>query len=102
MRGEAAIGKSALVDRAAASAMARGMTVLCTTGSESEAHLPFAGLHQLLQPLLADLGRLPGPQRLAVEAAFGLSDAAAPDLFLIALATLELLGEAADRQPVLV
>ena len=80
---------------AAASAGARGMAVLSTTGTQSEAHLAFAGLHRLLQPLLRELGRLPGPQRAAVEAAFGMSDGAAPDLFFIALATLELLGDAA-------
>jgi len=63
--------------------------------------LPFAGLHQLLQPLLTGLDGLAAAQRGAVQAAFGLTDAAAPDLFLIALATLDLLADAADRSPLL-
>jgi hypothetical protein len=70
--------------------------MLAISGAQSEAHLPFAGLHQLLQPLLGQLDALPSPQRAALEAAFGLSDTAAPDLFLIALATLNLLAEAAQ------
>lgn len=101
VRGEAGIGKSSLLAAASSSAAARGSVVLGTTGVQSEAHLPFAGLHQLLQPLLADLDGLPGPQRAALEAAFGLSQDAAPDLFLIALATLELLGDVAGRAPLL-
>jgi DNA-binding CsgD family transcriptional regulator len=61
--------------------------------------LPFAGLHQLLHPFLGHLDALPAPHRGALEAAFGLTDAAAPDLFLIALATLDLLGDAAASSP---
>ena len=79
----------------------RGMAVLATTGVESEAHLPFAGLHQLLRPALPRLGRLPEPQRAAVEAAFGMTDAAAPDFFLIALAALDLLSDMATSRPLL-
>lgn len=101
VRGEAGIGKSALLEAVAADAQARGMAVLATSGVEAEAGLPFAGLHQLLQPLLGGLGALPGPQRAALEAAFGVAEVAAPDLFLIALATLELLGEAAAQAPLL-
>lgn len=67
----------------------------------SRRSLPFAGLHQLLQPYLGEFGRLPAPQRAALEAAFGISVEAAPDLFLIALATLDLLGDVAERAPVL-
>ena len=63
--------------------------------------LPFAGLQQLLQPLLAQLETLSPPQRAALEAAFGLVDSAAPDRFLIALATLDLLVEAAQSAPLL-
>ena len=66
-----------------------------------ESHLPFAGLHQLLQPLLAQLDILASPQRAALEAAFGLTDSAAPDRFLIALASLDLLVEAAQPAPLL-
>ena len=101
VRGEAGIGKSSLLEAANRSAGARGMVVLRTIGAQSEAHLPFAGLHQLLQPLLADFDKLPPPQRTALEAAFGMAETAAPDLFLIALATLDLLGDVAERAPLL-
>ena len=101
VRGEAGIGKSALLGTASRSASARGMVVLTASGAKSEAQLPFAGLHQLLQPYLGELGKLPQPQRAALEAAFGISEEAAPDLFLIALATLDLLGDVAEQAPVL-
>ena len=101
VRGEAGIGKSTLLDFAAAHARSGQMSVLTTTGLQSEARLPFAGLHQLLRPILDDVQHLPGPQRHAVEAAFGISDSAAPDFFLIALATLNLLSETATRAPLL-
>ncbi len=102
IRGGPGIGKSSVLAAARGSARARGMVVLTTTGVFSEAQLPFAGLHQLLQPLLADMAKLPPPQREALSAAFGKTAAAAPELFLIALATLELLADAAARAPVLV
>ena len=98
VRGEAGIGKSSLVADTAKRAAARGMRTLAIAGAQSEAHLPFAGLHQ---PLLGQLDVLPSPQRAALEAAFGLSDTAAPDLFLIALATLNLLAGAAQPAPLL-
>jgi DNA-binding CsgD family transcriptional regulator len=102
VRGEAGIGKSTLLTAARCKADAAGMVVLSAAGVQSESHLPFAGLHQLLQPLLGDLDALPGPHRVAIEVAFGMTDGAAPNPFLIALATLELLGEAAARSPLLV
>jgi hypothetical protein len=77
------------------------MRTLVVTGVQSEADLPFAGLHQLLKPLLGQLNVLPSPQRGALKAAFGLIDSAAPDLFLIGLATLDLLVEAAQPAPLL-
>ena len=101
VRGEAGIGKSALLLDTAAVAAARGMRILRTAGVESETHMPFAGLHQMLLPLRTEIGELPAPQRDALGAAFGLTDARVPDLFLIALAALNLLGEAAARSPVL-
>jgi DNA-binding CsgD family transcriptional regulator len=101
VRGEAGVGKSALLEAARRMASSRGMAVLATTGVESEAHLPFAGLHQLLRPALARLDRLPEPQRAAVQAAFGMTDAAAPDFFLIALAALDLLSDMAASRPLL-
>jgi DNA-binding CsgD family transcriptional regulator len=96
VRGDPGVGKSTLLAAAQARAAEHGVAVLSTSGVESEAHLPFAGLHQLLRPARPELGRLPTRQRGAIEAAFGLADAEAPDFFLVALATLELLGDAAS------
>jgi DNA-binding CsgD family transcriptional regulator len=101
VRGEAGIGKSSLVAESGRHAAARGLRILAIQGAQSEAQLPFAGLHQLLQPLLTQIGVLPPPQRSALEAAFGVSDAVTPDLFLIALATLNLLVETARPAPLL-
>jgi DNA-binding CsgD family transcriptional regulator len=102
VRGEAGIGKSALLAAAAQTARDRGARVLATAGVQGEMHLPFAGLHQLLQPFLGSLDKLPTPQRHALQAAFGMTDLATPELFLIALAALEMLAEAASRTPLLV
>ena len=102
VRGEAGIGKSALLAAASRSAQQAGMTVLRTTGVQSEARLPFAGLHHLLLPVLGQIDRLPAPQRDALLSAFGMKEAAAPDRFLIALAVLELLSEVAERTSLLV
>ncbi|WP_045739959.1 ATP-binding protein [Actinoplanes rectilineatus] len=102
LRGDAGIGKSALLSRATEVAGKSGVRVLSTTGVEAESHLDFAGLHQLLSPVLDLVEELAGPLRTAILTAFGLAAAAPPDLFLIALASLGLLAEAAARQPVLV
>jgi DNA-binding CsgD family transcriptional regulator len=99
VRGEAGVGKSALLAVAGERADAQGVLVLSATGVECETQLPFAGLHQLLQPLISGVDRLPSPQRDAIRAAFGMTTAAPPELFLIALATLELLSEAAEEVP---
>jgi predicted ATPase len=101
VRGEAGIGKSALLAAAEERARDRGVGVVSTTGALSEAQLAFAGLHQLLAPLLGGLDQLPDPQRRALEAAFGLSEGHAPDLFLIGLATLGLVAERAAETPLL-
>jgi DNA-binding CsgD family transcriptional regulator/tetratricopeptide (TPR) repeat protein len=98
--GEAGAGKSALLAAAAGMAADRGMLVLSTAGVQSETNLPFAALHQLLRPVLAQVSNLPAMQREAMQAAFAMTDAAVPDLFLIALATLELLSEVAGGSPV--
>jgi DNA-binding CsgD family transcriptional regulator len=95
------VGKSALLGEAAARAADRGMLVLRVTGVQSEAWLAFAGLHYLLRPALGHLDQLAAPQRHAIQAAFGLSDGPAPDMFLTALAVLDLLAESAARAPVL-
>ncbi|MBB5867567.1 DNA-binding CsgD family transcriptional regulator [Allocatelliglobosispora scoriae] len=95
LRGEAGIGKSALLRAARGIARDSGMLVLSTSGVEAESVLPFAGLHTLLRPLLARAEDLPGPQREALLAAFGMAEAATSDLFLIALAALNMLVDAA-------
>ena len=97
--GEAGIGKSAVLSTASLIAGDRGMSVVSTSGVRSEIDLPFAGLHQLMRPWLGQLERLPPLQRNAISAAFGISGSAAPEPFMIALAALELLGEAASRTP---
>jgi DNA-binding CsgD family transcriptional regulator len=101
VRGQAGIGKTALLEAASGRAAERGMLVLATTGVQSEAHLPFAGLHQLLHSIITGAESLPTPQRTALLAAFGMTDVAAPDLFLIALAALELLADTAAGSPLL-
>jgi len=101
VRGEAGIGKSALLAAAKERALHRGVTVVSTTGALSEARLSFAGLNQLLLPLLGGLDLLPDPQRRALEAAFGIAEGDAPDLFLIGLATLGLVAERAAETPLL-
>lgn len=100
IRGEAGIGKSALLREARRSAGERGIRVLATTGVQSEAHLPYAGLHQLLRPELSKLDQLPAPQRRALLGAFGI-DEADTSVFLTGLATLTLLSETASETPVL-
>jgi DNA-binding CsgD family transcriptional regulator len=97
VRGEAGIGKTALLDYVAG--RASGCTVLRAAGVESEMELAFAGVQQLCAPLLDRLDRLAGPQRAALETAFALSEGEPPDSFLVALAVLSLLGEAAEEQP---
>jgi len=100
--GDAGIGKSALLAAARERAGRLGWQQLPVTGVENEAHLSFAGLHQLVSPILDQADRLPRRQRDALLAAFGLVDDRAPDRFLTALATLELLVEAAEQRPLLV
>ena len=97
LRGEAGVGKSALLDYLLESAT--GCRIARAAGVESEMELPFAGLHQLCAPMLEHLDRLPGPQGDALGAAFGLRDGDAPDRFLVGLATLTLLAEVAEHQP---
>ncbi len=102
IRGEPGIGKSTLLMAASERAQALGLTVLSANGVESEAQLPFAGLHQLLLSSLGLVNRLAGPQRDALEMAFGLvPPSGAPDVFLVGLATLGLISELAAEAPVL-
>lgn len=76
--GEPGIGKSALLKEASTRAQGRRMPVLVTTGVQTEAQLPFAGLHQLLQPVLGQVDVLAARQRDALLAAFGMADAPPP------------------------
>ncbi|MEV7924286.1 AAA family ATPase [Kitasatospora sp. NPDC088779] len=101
LRGEPGIGKTALLDHAVGRA-GEAFRVIRAAGVEYEAELPFAGLSLLLAPGLDRLHALPGPQRRALEAAFGLSEESAPvDRLLVGLATLGLLAELATEQPLL-
>jgi DNA-binding CsgD family transcriptional regulator len=97
VRGEAGVGKTALLDYVAEEAS--GCRIARIGGVESEMELAFAGLHQLCAPMLDGLNGLPGPQRNALRAAFGLHDGDAPDRFIVALAVLSLLAEAAEVEP---
>src|SRR5438270_4559507 len=97
LRGEAGIGKTALLDHAVETAS--GCRVARVTGVESEAELSFAGLHRLCRQMIDRLHRLPGPQRDALASAFGLTAGAAPDRFLVGLAVLSLLADVAEEQP---
>ncbi len=99
LRGEAGVGKSALVEYLVGRAR-QGSRIARAAGVESEMELAFAGLHQLCVPMMGHLDRLPGPQRDALAIAFGLSpQASAPDRFLVGLAVLSLLAEVDEEQP---
>jgi hypothetical protein len=94
VRGEAGVGKSALLEYLARNAS--DCRIARAAGHEYEMELAYAGLHQLCAPLLDLRERLPGPQRDAVAAAFGLSAAPAPDRFLVGLGVLGLLSMVAE------
>ena len=97
VRGEPGVGKSVLLDYLAG--RASGCRVVRAAGVESEMELAFAGLHQLLAPVLDRVGRLPGPQREALRTAFGVSAGPVPDRFLVGLAVLGLVSEVAAERP---
>jgi DNA-binding CsgD family transcriptional regulator/tetratricopeptide (TPR) repeat protein len=99
IRGEPGVGKTALMRHCAAKA--EGFRCAQLSGVESEMELPLAALHQLCAPLLGDLDALPPPQQGALRVAFGLAAGAPPDAFLVGLATLSLLAEAAASGPFL-
>jgi DNA-binding CsgD family transcriptional regulator/tetratricopeptide (TPR) repeat protein len=99
VRGEAGVGKSALLEYVAGAAA--DMRLARAVGVESEMELAFASLHQLCAPLLDRLEGLPGPRRDALGVAFGLRAGGAPDRFLVALAVLTLLSEVAGERPLL-
>ena len=97
LRGEAGVGKSALLEYLAAHAP--GCEIARATGVESEIELAFAGLHQICAPCLDRLERLPGPQRDALGIALGMRDGDAPDRFRVGLAVLSLLSEMGEERP---
>jgi DNA-binding CsgD family transcriptional regulator len=97
LRGEAGVGKTALLEYLAASAS--GCRIARSAGVESEMELAFAGLHQLCAPMLSHLTELPAPQRDALGTAFGLTGGAAADRFLVGLAVLSLLSRVAEERP---
>ncbi|MFI6868322.1 LuxR C-terminal-related transcriptional regulator [Nocardia sp. NPDC050406] len=100
IRGPAGIGKTALLEHTIAAASAA--QVMRVAGVEAEQEMGFAGLHRLLLPLLGERGRLPRPQRDALETAFGMLAAdTPPDRFLVGLAALTLLADAAADHPLL-
>jgi DNA-binding CsgD family transcriptional regulator len=99
LHGEPGIGKTALLESAAA--QAHGIRVLRATGIESELELAFSGLAELCLPLLGRLDEIPEPQANALRAAFALADGRPGDRFVLALATASLLHAEAHEQPVL-
>jgi DNA-binding CsgD family transcriptional regulator len=99
VRGEPGVGKSALLDHVAKKAS--DCQVARVAGVQSEMELAFAGLHQLCTPMMDHLDSLPVPQREALRTALGISAGQAPDRFLVAVATLGLLSEAAGARPLI-
>jgi DNA-binding CsgD family transcriptional regulator len=99
LRGEAGVGKSALLEDAREQAV--GMTVLAGCGIESEARVAYAGLHQVVRPVLGNLDTLPAPQGRALGGALGLEEGVGDEWFLVSLAVLSLLSEAAEAGPLL-
>ena len=97
IRGEAGVGKTALL--AYVAERAAGCRLVRVAGVQSEMELAFAALHQLCTPMLDRLDRLPGSQRDAIGTAFGLQAGHAPDRFLVGLAVLSLMAEQAEEQP---
>jgi DNA-binding CsgD family transcriptional regulator len=97
MRGEAGVGKTALLEYVAG--RARGCRLARVTGVRSEMELTFAGLHQLCAPMLSRAECLPVSQREALRTAFGLAEGRPPDRFLVGLAVLSLVSEVAAERP---
>jgi len=100
LRGEAGIGKTALLNATVGSA--HDLLVVRLEGIESEMQLGYAALHRLLLPYFSRLEKLPEPQRNALESAFGLTSLAPADRFMVGLAALSLLGDVANDDPMLI
>ena len=101
VRGEAGIGKTALLRYLAGHASDSDFMLARAVGVESEMELPFAGLHQLCGPMLGRLGSLAEPQRRGLSIAFGLASGDNPDRFLVALAALGLMAATSEERPLL-
>ena len=104
VRGEAGVGKSALLGYlsgriAGLTGSAGGWGIVSAVGVQSEMELAYGGLHQLCTPLLEHLDELPAPQRDALATVFGMSAGPVPDRLLVGLATLTLVAQAAEHQP---
>jgi DNA-binding CsgD family transcriptional regulator len=99
LRGEAGIGKTALLEHLAANAT--DFRTARAAGVESEMELPYAGLYQLCAPFAEQIESLPGPQRDALATAFGRRDGDTPNRFVVGLAVLGLLSDVAEEQPLL-
>jgi DNA-binding CsgD family transcriptional regulator len=97
LRGEAGIGKTALLNDFLSKAA--DFRTISLSGAESEMELAYAGVQQLCAPLLGHIERLPEPQHKALRVALGLREGAAPDRLLVGLAVLTLLGDAAAERP---
>src|SRR4051812_2916974 len=97
LHGEAGIGKTALLERTLDAAS--GFTITSTSGVEAESELAFAAAQQLCTPVLHFWDGLPQPQRMALGVAFGLTSGPAPDPYLVGLAVLGLMSEAAEQTP---
>lgn len=102
LSGEPGVGKSAVLRRVMQHAATTGLTVLSACGSEAESHLPYAGLHQLLRPVLGRVGGLPARQSQSLLACFGMVDGVEANRFFTSLAVLDLLAELASEAPVVV
>jgi len=102
LSGDAGVGKTALLEAAVHYGRSAGMRVLRATGAQFEATVSFAGLHQVLYPLLGSVAELARPWKVALEAAFGMTQTPPADRLVVSAAVLELLAHAAQESPVLV
>lgn len=100
IEGEPGLGKTTLLNVCAAEAHKRGFRTLRCSGVQSQSGIGFAGLHELIHPLLPHLEKLPARQRVALSTAFGIDDGPAPDRLFINLAVLGLIEESSHEQPV--
>jgi len=101
VRGAAGVGKSSLLETAKLHAASTGFRILATTGIQSESQLPFAGVHQLLWPVLHEVDRLSASDGNTIRSALDPGNQTAPSLHLTALSVLHLLSECAESSPFL-